>query len=395
MAGLCPRLTRQIVTSRTLRASVRVRPTLRPLGLRHQSTDGGFLSHGPGDAAAAGPPPPASPTAASSAPIAPTRSGPALSPLALTQRLQRLMPEFSALGARRTRAPQLTPALDRKDLQPNEFTMAELMAAGLHLGHSKTRWNPFTLPFIFGEREGIYVINLEHTVAYLRRALALTREVARDGGLILFLASRPSMVQPVAEAATACGQYHVNGKWLPGTLTNNEVVLTRFVPELIHESGEEASPYMMVEDGSSAARDKAKKKAPKALEDEEEVSGSSGDGDIMSSEETVITRNASGTVQEESDQNPKLRKVLKVFKPDLMIFFNTLENKAALTEARACNIPTIGLIDTDCSPHWVSYPVPANDDSTTGVKLLAALFSKAAQEGAELRRKDFDAQVKS
>ncbi|RKP35451.1 ribosomal protein S2, flavodoxin-like domain-containing protein, partial [Dimargaris cristalligena] len=197
---------------------------------------------------------------------------------------------------------------------PNELSMAELLAAGLHLGHSKSRWNPFTLPFIYGQRSGTYIINLEHTVAYLRRALNATREVARAGGIILFIATRPNMVYPVGEAATACGQYHVNGKWLPGTLTNSEVVLGRYAPP--------------------------------------------------------ATRN-------------------HVFKPDLMVFFNMLENKPALAEARASNIPTIGVVDTDCNPHCVTYPIPANDDSVTGIKLLAALFSKAAQEGAYLRQKAY------
>ncbi|KAJ1981343.1 hypothetical protein H4R34_002109 [Dimargaris verticillata] len=266
--------------------------------------------------------------------------------------LSGIAPNLSRYGSRqpfRRASP-----LSRASLQPNQFTMNELLTAGLHLGHAKSLWHPHMLPYIFGQRASIHIINLEHTVAYLRRALDLTREVARQGGIILFVATRDPMVFPVAEAATECGQYHVNGRWRPGTLTNSELVLSRCSDEVVPND------------------------------------------DAMFAQFSLSTERPYGTIQQEAnvtrytDQASMVQDKQRFFKPDLMVFFNLLENKAALAEAKIANIPTVGVVDTDCDPYAVTYPVPANDDSVNGIKLLAALFSKAAQEGREARQRQWD-----
>ncbi|KAJ1981635.1 hypothetical protein H4R35_000634 [Dimargaris xerosporica] len=275
-----------------------------------------------------------------------------LTPLQLTERLLELTPDLSRYGSRQPY--RHASPLSRTSLQPNQFTMSELLAAGLHLGHAKSLWHPHMLPFIFGQRAGIHIINLEHTVAYLRRALDLTREVARQGGIILFVATRDAMVFPVAEAATECGQYHINGRWRPGTLTNSEVVLSRCSDEVVPND------------------------------------------DALFAQSNLSMEQPSDTIQTEAnvtrytDQASLVQDKQRIFKPDLMVFFNLLENKAALAEAKIANIPTIGIVDTDCDPYAVTYPVPANDDSVNGIKLLAALFSKAAEEGRQARQHQWD-----
>lgn len=107
------------------------------------------------------------------------------------------------------------------------MTISKLLAAGLHLGHSTSLWNPATLPFIFGTRAGISIINLEHTLVYLRRACNVVREVAQRGGTILFVGTRPEISELTIDAARTADGYHVSGKWTPGTLTNAHQVLGR------------------------------------------------------------------------------------------------------------------------------------------------------------------------
>jgi small subunit ribosomal protein S2 len=110
---------------------------------------------------------------------------------------------------------------------PYNLNIAKLLAAGLHLGHSTSLWEPATLPFIFGTREGISIINLEHTLVYLRRACNVAREISLRGGSILFVGTRPGFQDLTIEAARQCEGYHVSSKWIPGTLTNAHQVLGR------------------------------------------------------------------------------------------------------------------------------------------------------------------------
>ncbi|CDH51684.1 mitochondrial 37s ribosomal protein mrp4 [Lichtheimia corymbifera JMRC:FSU:9682] len=113
---------------------------------------------------------------------------------------------------------------------PYNLSIGRLLAAGLHLGHSTALWEPATLPFIFGTRQGISIINLEHTLVYLRRACNVAREVAYRGGSILFVGTRPGFQDLTIDAARRCEGYHVSSKWIPGTLTNAQQVLGRHAP---------------------------------------------------------------------------------------------------------------------------------------------------------------------
>ncbi|ORX58078.1 hypothetical protein DM01DRAFT_1381737 [Hesseltinella vesiculosa] len=128
-------------------------------------------------------------------------------------------------------------------ITPYNMTIAKLLAAGLHLGHSTSLWEPSTLPFIFGTREGISIINLEHTLVYLRRACNVAREVALRGGNILFIGTRPGFQNLTIDAARQCDGYHVSSKWIPGTLTNAHQVLGRHAPPDPEDPGRPPKTY--------------------------------------------------------------------------------------------------------------------------------------------------------
>ncbi|KAI9027615.1 ribosomal protein S2, flavodoxin-like domain-containing protein [Phycomyces nitens] len=128
-------------------------------------------------------------------------------------------------------------------ITPYNMTIAKLLAAGLHLGHSTSLWEPATLPFIFGTREGLSIINLEHTLVYLRRACNVAREIAVRGGTILFVGTRPGFQDLTINAARHCDGYHVSGKWIPGTLTNAHQVLGRHAPPDPEDPGRPPKTY--------------------------------------------------------------------------------------------------------------------------------------------------------
>ncbi|CAG8459419.1 5689_t:CDS:2 [Racocetra fulgida] len=199
---------------------------------------------------------------------------------------------------------------------PYDLTLASLLSAGLHIGHSKSLWNPKTSPFIFGIRHGISIINLDHTLIYLRRACKVTREISYRGGIILFINTRGGgFALATINAAKRCNQFQLTTRWLPGTITNSQQILGHLMP-----------------------------KEPNEI-------------------------------------------LPKVFKPDLIILLNPLENTIVLEEAKHGNVPTIGIIDTDFDPQKVSWPIPANDDSVRGVELIAGVLSMAARDGLIHRRK--------
>ncbi|KAF0402090.1 mitochondrial 37s ribosomal protein mrp4 [Gigaspora margarita] len=198
---------------------------------------------------------------------------------------------------------------------PYDLTLSSLLSAGLHIGHSKSLWNPNTSPFIFGIRHGISIINLEHTLIYLRRACKVTREISYRGGTILFINTRGGgFARATINAAKRCEQFQLTTRWLPGTITNSQQILGHLMPK----KPEEILP--------------------------------------------------------------------KVFKPDLIILLNPLENTIVLEEAKHGNVPTIGIVDTDFDPRKVSWPIPANDDSVRGVELIAGVLSVAAKDGLLHRR---------
>lgn len=207
--------------------------------------------------------------------------------------------------------------------RPNQVTVEKLLASGAHLGHSVSHWNVATQPFIYGQYKGIHIIDLDKTVSYMRRAAKVVEGVAQNGGLILFLGLKEGQLRAVKEAARKCNGYYVTHKWVPGTITN---------------SLENPKPR-------------------------EEVDM----GDIPTKRELN---------QDE---------VRQVIKPDLIVMLNPLESKVAVKEANQARIPTVGLVDTNCDPGIVTYPIPANDDSIRATNLICGVLGRAAEAGYRRR----------
>lgn len=186
--------------------------------------------------------------------------------------------------------------------RPKDITLELLLASQAHIGHSTSLWNPANQRYIYGVRQGVHIFSLEVIAAHLRRAAKVVEGVAYHGGLILFVGTRPGQAAAVVKAAQLAKGCHLFDKWLPGSITNSEQILTR-------------SPI-------------------KALDKDDKVI-------------------------EEFDEKLKHWKALK---PDLVVVMNPLENYTLLHECGLYNIPTMGVIDTNADPTWVTYPIPANDD---------------------------------
>ena len=222
------------------------------------------------------------------------------------------------------------------------LTIQSLLAANLHLGHSPSAWNPNMNQYIYGERNGIHIINLDHTLTALKRALSVTKEVALEGGHILFVGSRPALHSVVVQAALEGNAYYVH-QWKGGLITNKERVLRRsvgFDPDKVVQE----SRVLLTATDSEAELEAA-------------------------------LNSAKGGAKTQP----------YVHSPDLIILLDTPNNSWAIHEANFAGIPVIAVCDTDCDPAKVQYPIPANDDSLLGLKLIAGVLSRAAKEGSERR----------
>ena len=177
-----------------------------------------------------------------------------------------------------------------------------LLASQSHLGHATSLWHPGNAQYIFGIRDGIHIISLDVTAAHLRRAAKIVSAVVERGGLVLFVGTRADQDRCVVKAAELAGGCHLFEKWIPGTLTNGNQLLERCKVKVVDQYDREIPGY-----------------------------------------------------EEQLKDRP-------VLKPDLVVCLNPLENYILLHECRTNNIPTIGIVDTDTNPTWVTYPIPANDD---------------------------------
>jgi ribosomal protein S2 len=209
--------------------------------------------------------------------------------------------------------------------RPSDVTLELLLASQAHLGHSTSLWNPANSRYIFGVRQGIHIISLDATAAHLRRAAKVVSGVSERGGLILFVGTRPGFDRCVVRAAELAHGCHLFERWTPGTLTNGQQILGKCRLKVVDE----------------------------------------------------FDRNVSGFEEQLLDR--------PVLKPDLVVCLNPLECKVMLHECALANIPTIGVIDTDANPTWVTYPIPANDDSLRCVQVIAGVLGRAGEEGMQKR----------
>jgi small subunit ribosomal protein S2 len=222
-----------------------------------------------------------------------------------------------------------------------DFSMRQLLEAGVHFGHQSHRWNPKMSEYIFGTRNNIHIIDLTLTVPMLHRALQAISDTVAQGGRILFVGTKRQAQDAIAEAAKRSAQYYVNSRWLGGTLTNWKTVSNSI-------------------------------KRLRALE--EMLSSNEGQG---------YTKKERLTLQRERD---KLDRALGGIKdmgglPDLVFVIDTNKEDIAISEARRLNVPVAAIVDTNCDPDGITYVVPGNDDASRAILLYCDLVAKAALDG--------------
>lgn len=222
-----------------------------------------------------------------------------------------------------------------------DFSMRQLLEAGVHFGHQAHRWNPKMDQYIFGTRSNIHIVDLAQTVPMLHRALQAVSDTVAKGGRILFVGTKRQAQDAIADAAKRCAQYYVNSRWLGGTLTNWKTI-----------------------SGSISRLRKL---------DEMLASGEAGG----------YTKKERLTMQRERD---KLDRSLGGIKdmggvPDLIFVIDTNKEDIAIKEAQRLNIPVAAIVDTNCDPAGITYVVPGNDDASRAVSLYCDLIAKAAIDG--------------
>ncbi len=230
------------------------------------------------------------------------------------------------------------------------ISMKQLLEAGVHFGHQTRRWNPKMDRYIFTERNGIYIIDLQKTVKKVEEAYNFVRDLAADGGKILFVGTKKQAQDSVKEEAERCGMYFINQRWLGGTLTNFETIQKRIT---------------------------RLKKLEKMQED--------GTFDVLPKKEVIL-------LKKEMDRLEKFLGGIKDMKgvPDALFVIDPRKERIAIAEAHKLNIPIVAIVDTNCDPDEIDYVIPGNDDAIRAVKLLtgkmadAVIESTSAEEEVEV-----------
>ncbi|MEO0878994.1 MAG: 30S ribosomal protein S2 [Pseudomonadota bacterium] len=221
-----------------------------------------------------------------------------------------------------------------------EFSMRQLLEAGVHFGHQTHRWDPKMKQYIFGDRNGIHIVDLSQTVPLLHQALVKIREVVAGGGRVLMVGTKRQAQAPIAEAAQRCAQYFMNVRWLGGTLTNWETI-------------------------SASIR---------RLKDMEERLDSGGAG-LTKKEQLQLTRE-----REKLDASLGGIRELGGL-PDLLFVIDVKKEQIAIKEAKKLGIPVVAVVDTNCDPDGVDFVIPGNDDASRAISLYCNLVADAVIDG--------------
>ncbi len=220
-------------------------------------------------------------------------------------------------------------------------TIKQLLEAGVHFGHQKKRWNPKMKKFIFGEKNGIYIIDLEKTEKALEKALGFLREVASQGELVLFVGTKKQAKDVVKEEAARCGMFYVTERWLGGMLTNFATI-------------------------------------KKSIKRHKEITKMQEDGTF----EKLSKKETAKLGRELAKLNRDLEGVIDMGKlPAAIFIIDSKKEEIAVAEANKLGISVVGLIDTNCDPDKILYPIPGNDDAIRSIKLVSGLVSNAVSEG--------------
>ena len=226
-------------------------------------------------------------------------------------------------------------------------SMKELLEAGVHFGHQTKRWNPKMKEYIFGKRNGIYIINLQKTLRQFQAAISFVIRLGTEGKQILFVGTKRQAQDAIAEEATRCGMHYVNERWLGGLLTNFKTIKRRI--DRLRKLEE------MTAAGEAVGY--TKKEFARLLR-----------------EKAKLDRVLSG-----------IKRVERL--PDALFIVDPKKEQIAVSEARKLGVPVIAIVDTNCDPNEVDYPVPGNDDAIRAIRLFASRVADAVLEGSNLRMK--------
>ncbi|MBQ8940788.1 MAG: 30S ribosomal protein S2 [Firmicutes bacterium] len=223
------------------------------------------------------------------------------------------------------------------------ISMKQLLEAGVHFGHQTRRWNPKMAEYIFAERNGIYIIDLQKTVKKVEEAYQAVADIVKDGGEVLFVGTKKQAQDSIKEEAVRCGMYYVNERWLGGMLTNFETIKTRIkrLKEL----------DAMIEDGTMDVL--PKKEVAKLMHEKEK-----------------LDKNIGG-----------IKEMTRI--PDVIFIVDPRKERIAVKEAHNLNIPLVGIVDTNCDPEEIDYVIPGNDDAIRAVKLIASRIADAVIESKQ------------
>lgn len=228
---------------------------------------------------------------------------------------------------------------------PETVTVKQLLEAGAHFGHQTSRWHPRMKKYIFTKREGIHIIDLEQTATMLDKACNFVKQVAAEGGSVLFVGTKKQAQESIQDSATRCGMYYVNQRWIGGILTNFATIQSRI-------------DYLVRLEDQQLRGEFSRLPKKEALKLEKEINR--------------LNRQLGG-----------IKELTRI--PDVLFIVDPPKEKIALAEAKRVGIPVVGIADTSCNPDEIDYPIPANDDAIRAIKLVCNKIADAVVEGkAEL-----------
>ena len=222
-------------------------------------------------------------------------------------------------------------------------SMKQLLEAGVHFGHQTRRWNPKMKEYIFTERNGIYIIDLQKTVKKIDEAYYFIRDLAMDGGTVLFVGTKKQAQESIEQEAKRCEMYYVNQRWLGGMLTNFKTIQSR-INKL--------------------------RKIEKMEAD--------GDFELLPKKEVIKLKAEQEKLEKNLGGIKEMRKL-----PSAMFVVDPRKEHIAILEAKALGIPVVAIVDTNCDPDEADYPIPGNDDAIRAVKLIASKIADAVLEGRQ------------
>lgn len=231
----------------------------------------------------------------------------------------------------------------REELKMAVVAMKQLLEAGVHFGHQTRRWDPKMAEYIFQARNGIHIIDLQKTSKKLDEAYSFIKEQAEEGKTILFVGTKKQAQECMKEAALKCGMYYIDQRWLGGMLTNFETIRTRVQRLKDLEA--------MQEDGTF---------------------------DILPKKEVILLKKEMEKLEKNLGGIKEMEKL-----PGVIFLIDPKKERIAILEAKKLGIPVVGLVDTNCNPEELDYPIPGNDDAIRAVKLIADVMANAVIEGKQ------------